>query len=128
MLWNKSYPHSSWEELCIAAEQLNSLLNKYKVAYWTEAFSKLNTEMQSYRKSAKITPGMYALLRKVKDIYGSMGSFSDFSFDPRAGVLIDINEQAQADKQLYSLRSEIYRLTDYLLKGENRENWRRSSS
>ena len=104
----------SWRHLCSTAEALDKLLQKYHVDYWSKLFSQLNEEIQRYAGQETVSPGMLAVLRRLKAIYGGMGSFSDFSLDPRAGVKISEGEQRAADKQLYALRSTLYEIATQL--------------
>ena len=112
-IWKKSRVYS-WRDLCDTAEQLHVLLQKHQVPYWAEKFTELNTVIQSYRAHNNLSPGMLAMLKQVEALYGGMGSFSDFSLDPRTGVKIESREQNEADKHLYSLRSKLYEIATAL--------------
>jgi hypothetical protein len=89
---------------------LSILLDKYQVGPWSEKIKRLrSTYQQAILNNHQ--QDKYSALEEIKDLFGGMGSFNDYTITHLHGDCIDESQEQEANRLLNNLRHKLADVT-----------------
>ena len=85
---------------------IRSLLEQYRVKYWTEYFKQIEKEFERARL-LKSDWRRHELLEGLQELYGGMGSFNDYVITRFHGDAVPSADEVAVNKELNYLRHQL---------------------
>jgi len=117
--WRKQTIYSE-KELVECTTEIEALLRKYCVKEWLDFFISINQEIRRFWTPTSTSAAKRAILKKLRTLFGGMGSFNDFGLDPRAGhgraIHLSHIEAYKFNEGLGDLKTRLYKIVSGLEK------------
>jgi Domain of unknown function (DUF6966) len=100
-------PKIKESEILQLLSRLRSILVQYEIKFWPEHLFELEGQVRTAYRSGTLEDRA-AAIKRIRRIFGGMGSFNDLFIATPPGRAVDPNEQSAANKEFQSLRTQLY--------------------